>query len=179
VRVRPLLDRSVVPRGSGPVLPRRLSDVSTVWMWTFFSSHVYAARYLYLRFVWSPTRSILYLRLYRARARPFPARLARGPTAIVDRRLAAAGSGCVCPGRPLWGRSALQHPDRPHLCDGGGGISRLRGSGTLKNTRIASGRRRIPHVRIWGGTAVFLSNDHSRTTTVGAARVRVVFWVRP
>jgi hypothetical protein len=126
-----------------------------------------------------PTRSILYLRPYHACARPFPARLACGPTAIVDRRPVAAGSGCPRPGRPLWGRSALEHLDRPHLSDGGGGISRRRGPGTLENTRIASGRRRIPHVQIWGGAAVFLSNDHSRTTTVGAARVRAIFWVRP
>jgi hypothetical protein len=179
VRVCLLLDRSVVPRGSGPVLPRRLSDVSMVWMWTSSSSHVYAVRYLYLRFVWfRPVRPStsdctvpMLVRFWRASHAALPL----SSTDVWWLR----GWAAYAWGRPLWGRSVLEHLDRLHPSDGGDGISRRRGPGALGNTRIASGRCCTPHVRIWGGAAVFLSNDHSQTTTVGAARGRVTFSAQP
>ena len=74
---------------------------------------------------------------------------------------------------------ASKRLNRPHPSGGGDGISRPCGFGLLGNARIASGRRRIVRVRIWGGAASFFSNDHSQTTTVGAACVRVIFWVQP
>jgi hypothetical protein len=69
--------------------------------------------------------------------------------------------------------------NRIHPSSGGNDISRAGGFGTLKNTRIASGRRGIVRVRIWGGSAVFFTKDHSQRTTVSAAGVRVIVWVQP
>jgi hypothetical protein len=80
----------------------------------------------------------------------------------------------------VWGLAPrLEYQNPPHPSGGGDGISRRRGLGALKNTRIASGRRRVSSVRIWGGPAVFLSNNYSQTTTVGAGGVRVILWVQP
>jgi hypothetical protein len=71
------------------------------------------------------------------------------------------------------------HLDRSHPSGGDDGISRPRGFGTPGDTRIASGRRRAVRVRIWGGPAAFLPNDHSQTTTVGAVCVSLVPLVQP
>ena len=90
----------------------------------------------------------------------------RGPT--------AHARGALCGVAP-----ASKRLDRPHPSGGGDGISRPCGFGTPGNARIASGRRRIVRVRIRGGAASFFPNDHSQTTTVGAACIRVNFWARP
>ena len=80
----------------------------------------------------------------------------------------------------LWGRGpALEHRTRPHPSGGGDDVSRPCGFSIPKNTRIASGRCRIPPARIRGVSAVFLSNNHGQTIMVGRASVRVRFPVQP
>ena len=49
-------------------------------------------------------------------------------------------------------------------------LATLRVFWVLKNTRIAWRRRRVPPVRIRGGSAVFLSKVHSQRITVGGRR---------
>ena len=65
---------------------------------------------------------------------------------------------------------ALEHRNRPHPSGGGDIISRPCAFWVLKNTRIAWRRRRVPPVRIRGGSAVFLSKVHSQRITVGGRR---------
>lgn len=109
----------------------------------------------------SPLR--LYLRPRYACARPFPADLACGPA--FDRRSVA---DCLHRGAASVGSGpALEHQNRPHPSGGGDDISRPYGFSMLKNTRIASGRRRILPARTWGVSAVFLSNNHGQTIMVG------------
>jgi hypothetical protein len=69
--------------------------------------------------------------------------------------------------------------NRLHPSGGSNNISGAGGFATLKNTRIASGRRGTVRVQIWGGSAVFFTKDHSQRTTVSAAGVRVIVWVQP
>jgi hypothetical protein len=176
-------------RVHGSVGLRRLPGIA-VWRWRLggrrmFGIHPAAATYYILRALChlrrcpdlhsvesQPPRTLkppacLYLRLYpapaRARACPLVARPASGS--------AGAGVGSRSP--------RLGHRNRPHPSGGGDSISRRRGFRTLKTTRIASGRRRVPRMRILGGSAVFLLNNHGQTTTVGASSVRVIILVRP
>jgi hypothetical protein len=105
----------------------------------------------------------LYLRPRHAYARPFPAGLACSPA--FDRRSVA---GCLHPGAASVGLGpALEHQNRPHPSGGGDDISRPYGFSMLKDTRIASGRRRVLPARTWGASAVFLSNNHGQTIMVG------------
>jgi hypothetical protein len=65
---------------------------------------------------------------------------------------------------------ASEHQNRPHPSGGGDIVSRPYAFWVLRNTRIARQRRRVPPVRIRGGSAVFLSKVHSQRITVGGRR---------
>jgi hypothetical protein len=71
-------------------------------------------------------------------------------------------------GRPLWGRAPRWNIKTDLTPRAPATISRVRmGFSVLKNTRIASGRRRILPARTWGVSTVFLSNNHGQTVMVG------------
>jgi len=173
-----LLDGSTGSYGYGLVSPFRLLNVSAVWvrvLWLCVCAMRRLPPCLRPHLVSSqPPRTprlspCLHLRPRHACARPFPAGLACGPA--FDRRPVA---DCLHPGAASVGSGpALEHQNRPHPSGGGNDISRPCGSSMPENTRIASGRRRIPPARTWGVSAVFLSNNHGQTIMVGRGSVRV------